>query len=66
MLRGMDYSPPHSGCHLLLEALDREQLVALMVDLEGGVIDLEVLVQLVFELAAGGVAVRGCVDEDVS
>ena len=49
MSRGIDYSPRHSGCHLLLEALDREQLVALMVDLEGGVIDLEVLVQLVFE-----------------
>lgn len=66
MSRGIDYSPRHSDCHLLLEALDREQLVALMVDLEGGVIDLEVLVQLVFELAAGGVAVGGRVDEDVS
>lgn len=48
------------------ERIDGEEgLVALMVDLQRGVLDPEVLVQFVFECAAGGVAVGVRIDEDV-
>ena len=40
-------------------ALDRQQLVALVVDLEGGVVDLEVLVEFVLKRTAGSLAVGG-------